>query len=119
MKKILVTMVVFLSACTKIVQPPVPVIDLGQKATSTAITKVTPIVSNGNITVEMKVTPGAKYSLQVTNLLDDELKTVGFTANDTIYIQKMDLTSLKNGDYNLVLIDIAGKEVKTNIIIKN
>jgi len=119
MKKILVTMVVFLAACTKVVQPPVPVLDLGRKATSTAITRVTPIVSKGNITVEMKVTPGAKYSLQVTDLLEDEIKTIGFTADDTIYIQKMDLTSLKNGDYNLVLIDIAGKEVKTNIIIKN
>ena len=119
MKRVLLTMVVFLAACTKVVQPPMPNIDLGQKATATAISKVTPIVSNGNITVEMKVTPGAKYSLQVTNLLDDELKTVGFTATDTIYIQKMDLTSLKTGDYNLVLIDIAGKESRSNVIIKN
>lgn len=112
-------MVVFFAACTKIVQPPMPAIDLGKTATATSIKKITPIVSNGNITVEMKVTPGAKYSLQVTNLLDDEVKTMGFTANDTIYIQKMDLTSLKSGDYNLVLMDIAGKEFRSNIIIKN
>ena len=111
-------MVVFFMACTKIVQPPYPTINLGRQATSTAISKVTPTVSNGNIIVEMKVTPGAKYSLQVTNLLEDEIKTIGFTANDTIYIQKIDLTSLKNGDYNLILMDVAGKEFKTNIIIK-
>ena len=118
MKKALLTMVVFLAACTKVVQPPLPAIDLGQKATSTSIKKVTPIVSNGNVTVELGVTQGAKYSLQVTNLLDEELKTFGFTADDTIYIKSLDLTSLKNGDYNLVLIDISGKETKTNIIIK-
>lgn len=112
-------MVVFLTACTKIAPPPLPEINLGQKAKATSIKKVTPIISNGNITVELGVTQGAKYSLQVTNLLDEELKTFGFTADDTIYIKKLDLTSLKNGDYNLVLIDIAGKEVRSNIIIKN
>ena len=119
MKRILLTMVVFLAACTKVIQPPIPAIDLGQKATATSIKKVTPVVSNGNITVELGVTQGAKYSLQVTDLLDEELKSFGFTADDTIYIKKLDLTSLKNGDYNLVLIDIAGKEVRSNIIIKN
>jgi hypothetical protein len=119
MKKVIITIVVFLAACTKVVQPPVPAIDLGQKATATSIKKVTPIVSNGNITVELGVTQGAKYSLQITDLLDEEIKTFGFTADDTIYIKKLDLTDLKNGDYNLVLIDIAGKEVKSNIIIKN
>lgn len=112
-------MVVFLGACTKIVQPPLPNIDLGQKATATSIKKVTPVISNGNVTVELGVTQGAKYSLQITDLLDDEIKTFGFTADDTIYIKKLDLTSLKNGDYNLVLVDIAGKEVRSNIIIKN
>ena len=118
MKKALLTMVVFLAACTKVVQPDYPAIDLGQKATSTSINKVTPIVSNGNITVELGVTQGAKYSLQVTDLLDNEIKTFGFTADKDIYIKSLDLTSLKTGDYNLVLIDISGKEVKTNIIIK-
>jgi len=118
MKKILVIMVIFLSACTKVVNPPVLSIDLGKVSTSTSIKKVTPIVSNGNITVELSVTQGAKYSLQVTDLLDEEVKTFGFTADDTIYIKKLDLTSLKNGDYNLVLINIAGKEVRSNIIIK-
>jgi len=119
MKKVLITMVVFLLACTKVVQPPTPTIDLGKIPAATSIKKVTPIVSNGNITVELGVTQGAKYSLQVTDLLDEEIKTFGFTADDTIYIRKLDLTSLKNGDYNLVLIDIAGKEVRSNIIIKN
>lgn len=118
MKKILLITVILLASCTKVVSPPPYVIDLGRQAQTTAITKVTPIVSSGNITVTMKVTNGAKYSLQVTNLLEDEIKTFGFTADDTIYIKKLDLTSLNNGDYNLILIDISGKESKHNLIIK-
>ena len=117
MKKILLITLVLLAGCRKIDYVP-PTIDLGVQAKSTAITKVYPIISNGQITVDLNVTSGAKYSLQVTDLLDNELKTFGFTADSDIYTKKLDLTDLKNGDYNLVLIDIAGKETKTNIIIK-
>lgn len=117
MKKLLILTALFLVSCQKIVQPPIA-IDLGRTATSTAITKVSPIISSGNITVEMNVTEGAKYSLQVTDLLDNSIKTFGFTADNTIYTKSLDLTTLKNGDYNLVLVDVAGKEVRTNIIIK-
>lgn len=117
MKKLLLIGFVLLAGCRKIDYVP-PTIDLGRTAASTAITKVYPIVSNGQITVDMNITSGAKYSLQVTDLLDNEIKTFGFTADSDIYTKKLDLTDLKNGDYNLVLIDIAGKETKTNIIIK-
>ena len=116
MKKLLLIAVVLLAGCTKI--DVTPTINLGVEAKSTAITKVNPIISNGQVTVDMNVTSGAKYSLQVTDLLDNELKTFGFTADSDIYTRKLDLTDLKNGDYNLVLIDIAGKETRTNIIIK-
>ena len=116
MKKLLLISLVLLAGCTKI--NVIPPINLGVQSQSTAITKVFPIVSNGQITVDMNVTSGAKYSLQVTDLLDNEIKTFGFTADSDIYTRKLDLTTLKNGDYNLVLIDIAGRETRTNIIIK-
>ena len=116
MKKLLLIVLVLLVGCRKI-DFPAP-INLGVQSQSTAITKVHPIISNGQITVDMNVTSGAKYSLQVTDLLDNEIKTFGFTADSDIYTRKLDLTTLKNGDYNLVLIDIAGKETRTNIIIK-
>jgi hypothetical protein len=116
MKKILLITLVLLVGCRK-VDFPLP-IDLGVQAKSTSITKVHPIISNGQIIVDMNVTSGAKYSLQVTDLLDNKIKTFGFTADNDIYTRKLDLTDLKNGDYNLVLIDIAGKEIRTNIIIK-
>ena len=116
MKKLLLISFILLASCRKI--DITPTIDLGKVATSTAITKVTPLVSSGKIVVEMKLTEGAKYSLQVTDLLDDEIKTFGFTADKDIYSKALDLSDLKTGDYNLVLIDIAGKENKTHIIIK-
>jgi hypothetical protein len=116
MKKLLLIVLVLLVGCRKN-DFPAP-INLGVQSQSTAITKVHPIISNGQITVDMNVTSGAKYSLQVTDLLDNEIKTFGFTADSDIYTRKLDLTDLKNGDYNLVLIDIAGKETRTNIIIK-
>ena len=116
MKKLLLIGFVLLVGCRKI--DFTPNIDLGMQSQSTSIAKVYPIVSTGLITVDMNLTEGAKYSLQVTDLLDNTLKTYGFTADNNIYTRKLDLTDLKNGDYNLVLIDISGKETKTNIIIK-
>ena len=90
MKKLLILSVVFLMGCRKFVSTPFAV-DLGKKSTSTAITKVSPIVSDGNVTAELSLTQGAKYSLQVTDLLDNEVKTFGFTADNAIYIKKLDL----------------------------
>ena len=117
MKKLLLIGFILLAGCTKV--DITPTIDLGVVAQSAAtIAKVSPIVSNGNIEVTVKVTSGAKYSLQITDLLDNELKTFGFTADSDIYTKKLDLTDLKNSDYNLTLIDIAGRETRTNIIIK-
>lgn len=116
MKKLLLIGFVLLASCRKI--DITPTIDLGKVSISTTISRVSPRVSDGKVLVEMKVTEGAKYSLQVTDLLDNTLKTFGFTADKDIYSKALDLSDLKNGDYNLVLIDISGKEIKTNIIIK-
>ncbi len=41
-----------------------------------------------------------------------------FTAESSKVTKRLDLSELKNGDYNLVLIDIQGRESKTNVIIK-
>jgi hypothetical protein len=117
MKKLLLILLVLLAGCTKI--DVIPPINLGVQSQSTAITKVNPIISNGsNVTIEMNLTDGAKYSLQITDLLDNKVKTFGFTADKNIYIRALDLSDLKNGDYNIILIDISGKESKANVIIK-
>ena len=71
MKKLLLSVLVLLVGCRKI-DFPAP-INLGVQSQSTAITKVHPIVSNGQITVDMNVTGGAKYSLQVTEKCETAL----------------------------------------------
>ena len=109
---------VVLLGCRKTFIPPQP-IDLGITSQSTKIVKVSPIISNGSsVTVSMNTTSGSKYSLTVTDLLENEMKSVGFTASDSTTQKTLDLSSLKTGDYNLVLTDIKGSESKINIIIK-
>jgi len=108
---------IFILGCTKIDYT--PQIDLGVDSHSASINKVSPILSDGSaVTVGMTLTIGAKYSLQVLDMLEKEHKVIGFTAGNTNTIKVLDLSDLKNGDYTLVLIDIKGNEIKRNIIIK-
>lgn len=92
-------------------------IDLGKASTATSIKS---IGQAGNvITAEFITTPGAKYSVQVIPFGKDEsVKTEGFTATDTLTKKVYDLSALPKKDYDLIFIDIAGKEVKHPIIIK-
>lgn len=118
MKKILlICLILFISGCTKVYSP-IPM-DLGRAPELTSIKAISPLVSDGkNVTVELLLTPGSKYSLQVTNLLDQELKVFGFVADGQSVSKKLDLNDLAQGDYNIVLIDIKGNEIKRNITIK-
>ena len=105
-------------SCRKVDVPVVmSTIDLGIKSTATSIKS---IGQAGNIvTVEFITTPGAKYSVQVIPFGKDEaVKTEGFTATDIITKKVYDLSALPKKDYDLIFIDIAGKEVKHPIIIK-
>ena len=105
-------------SCRKIEVPVIMnTIDLGIKSTATSIKS---IGQTGNVvTVEFITTPGAKYSVQVIPFGKDEaVKTEGFTATDIITKKVYDLSALPKKDYDLIFIDIAGKEVKHPIIIK-
>lgn len=121
MKKLKIAVLLGLIAfagCRKVDFYP-PRIDLGVTSENTKIVSVSPIISNGNsVTVNMNTTSGSKYSLSVTDLLENEVKSFGFTASDITTQRTLDLSSLKTGDYNLVLTDIKGSESKINIIIK-
>ena len=111
-------MTLVIMSCKKVYEGAKP-IDLGILSTQTAINKITPSLTTGNITIEYAVTPGAKYSLQVVPFGGEEpVKTFGFTANDNIVTKNYDLSSLKNGDYTLVFIDVKGTEIKQSITIK-
>lgn len=118
MKKIILTTVIFLAACTKTVNMPTPTgIDLGVKSTSTAIKSV--IQTNNVITAEFEVTQGAKYSVQIVPFTSfTPILTEGFTATSNSATKIYNLSKIPKNDYNLIFIDISGKEVKYPIIIK-
>ena len=104
-------------SCKKIDLPMPQVIDLGVKSTSTSIKSISQV---GNIvTAEFATTPGSKYSVQIIPFGKDEsVKTEGFTATDITTKKTYDLNSLPKKDYDLLFIDIQGKETKYPIIIK-
>lgn len=106
----------FLIACTKVAST--PVIELGEKATATKINSITPPITTGKVTANLSVTPGAKYSLQLINLAGDVKYITGFTADKELVTKELDYSDVKSGDYAVVLIDIFGKEYKSNLTIK-
>ena len=107
-----------LLSCTK-VDLPTPVINLGVTPTTTSINKISNSLTSGPITVEFSVTKDAKYSVQIVPFgAEDPIKTFGFTADASVVTKTYDLSSLPNGDYTLIFIDIVGKETKQQITIK-
>jgi hypothetical protein len=117
MKKLTLIMVMFLAACTKIDLPAPQVIDLGVVSQSTSIKSIS---QSGNVvTAEFETTVGSKYSVQIIPFGSEEpVKKDGFTAENALTKKVYDLSSLKKMDYDLIFIDISGKEVKYPLIIK-
>ena len=117
MKKLTLIMVMFLAACTKIDLPAPQVIDLGVQSQSTGIKSIT---QSGNVvTAEFETTVGSKYSVQIVPFGSEEpTKKDGFTAESIVTKKVYDLSSLKKMDYDLIFIDINGKEIKHPLIIK-
>jgi hypothetical protein len=104
-------------SCTKIeLEDPTP-INLGVQSTSTSIKSIT---QTGNIvTAEFATTVGAKYSVLIIPFGKEEpVKKEGFTATEEVTKKVFDLKQLAKQDYDLIFIDINGKEVKHPIIIK-
>ena len=104
-------------SCRKVDLPLVQVIDLGTTSTSTAIKSIT---QTGNIvTAEFETTVGSKYSVQIIPFGSEiPSKKEGFTATEGVTKKVYDLSELSKKDYDLVFIDISGKEVKYPIVIK-
>lgn len=104
-------------ACTKVDIPNPEPINLGVNSEATAIKSIT---QTGNtVTAEFETTVGAKYSVQVVPFGKEEpVKKEGFTATEALTKKVYDLSGLVKQDYDLIFIDIKGKEVKHPIIIK-
>lgn len=112
--------IIILIGCRKTtIQPMDNTINLGVESKTTKINKVYPFLSNGsNVTFEINTTNGSKYNLQISDIMGNSIKNFGFTASDTFTIKSINVSDLDNGDYDVILTDIAGKQSKTNIIIK-
>ena len=91
--------------------------DLGVKAQLTAIKSVSQV---GNVvTVKFETTIGSKYSVQIVPFGSDQpIVKEGFTASQTITQKVYNLSNLPKRDYDLIFIDISGREVKYPLIIK-
>jgi hypothetical protein len=106
-----ILMIVLLFACTKVDLPTPQGIDLGRESTSTSIKNVSKV--DNIITVDYQVTVGSKYSVQIIPFGSEEaVLKQGFTADAIIVTRSYDLSSLKKMDYDLVLTDIKGTEIK-------
>ena len=114
---LLLILIFVVYSCTKIeLEEPTP-INLGVQSTSTSIKSIT---QSGNIiTAEFATTVGAKYSVLIVPFGKEEpVKKEGFTATEEVTKKVFDLKQLAKQDYDLIFIDINGKEVKHPIIIK-
>ena len=106
-----------LLSCTKTDIPQPQAIDLGIKSTSTNIKSIA-VVGN-TVTAEFETTVGAKYIIQIVPFGKDEpVKKEGFTASEEITKKTLNLSDLAKKDYDLIFMDINGKETKYPIIIK-
>ena len=104
-------------SCTKIeLEEPTP-INLGNKSLATNIKSIN--VSGNIVTAEFETTVGAKYSVQIIPFGKEEpVKKEGFTATEDVTKKVINLSGLPKQDYDLVFIDVDGKEIKYPIIVK-
>jgi hypothetical protein len=92
-------------------------IDLGNKSTSTAIKSI--IQTDNTVVAQFETTAGAKYAVQIIPFGSEEpAKKDAFTATDDVTTKTYDLSTLPKKDYDLLFIDVDGKEVKFPLIIK-
>ncbi len=92
-------------------------LDLGVNSTSTKFRTQRVTTTNGYASVLVEVTPGALYSLQLTSIDGKVLAVEGFKADKVNPVIDLDYTKIKNGSYDLNLLDVSGNLVKIPVII--
>jgi hypothetical protein len=92
-------------------------VDLGVNSTSTKFRTQRVTTTDGHASVLVEVTPGALYSLQLTSIDGKVLAVEGFTADKVNQVINLDYTKIKNGSYDLNLLDVSGNLVKIPVII--
>jgi hypothetical protein len=117
---VILTFIVALASCRKSDYVPTikpNKIDLGVKSTSTAIKAITQ--TDNTVVAQFETTVGAKYAVQIVPFGSEEpVKNYIFTATDDATTKTYDLSGLSRSDYDLIFIDVDGKEVKYPLVIK-
>ena len=75
------------------------------------------INNNNNAVITIGVTPGSKYSVQITDISGESVSSKGLTADEMIEIVTLDTKDLPSGIYDVIVIDVNGKEIKQPINI--
>ena len=92
------------------------IIDLGKHSESMSYNDI-PRLNNGTLSINLNVTPGSKYSVQVTDINGDEVASKGLVADATTELVTLDVSKLTPGFYDITILDVAGGEIKSPIII--
>jgi len=92
-------------------------VDLGVSSTSTKFRTQRVMTTDGHASVLVEITPGALYSLQLTSIDGKVLAVEGFKADKVNPVIDLDYTKVKNGSYDLNLLDVSGNVVKIPVII--
>ena len=92
-------------------------LDLGVSSTSTKFRTQRVMTTDGHASILVEVTPGALYSLQLTSIDGKVLAVEGFTADKVNQVINLDYSKIKNGSYDLNLLDVSGNIVKIPVII--
>jgi hypothetical protein len=92
------------------------IIDLGKHSDSMSYNDI-PRLNNGTLSINLNVTSGSKYSVQVTDINGDEVASKGLVADATTELVTLDVSKLTPGFYDITVLDIAGGEIKSPIII--
>jgi len=92
-------------------------LDLGVNSTSTKFRTQRVMTTDGHASVLVEVTPDALYSLQLTSIDGKVLAVEGFRADKVNQVIDLDYTKIKNGSYDLNLLDVSGNIVKIPVFI--
>ena len=121
MKKIIFILAVItlsIGSCKKenvnVVKP--SIMDLGKHSTSMSYANI-PLLNNGTLTINVNVTPGSKYSFQLTDISGNEVVSKGLTADANNETVTLDVSKLTPGFYDISVLDVAGGEIKSPILI--
>jgi hypothetical protein len=92
------------------------IIDLGKHSDSMSHANI-PLLKNGTLTLNLNVTPGSKYAIQLTNFGGEEVISKGLNADAINEIVTLDVSKLAPGFYDISILDVNGGEIKSPILI--